>query len=90
MCSTDLSYGLKSLDRMPIAYDALTHAEDEPPEEDQFGRMAYLSKCEELRINPASQVQDWMIVCKYVLRRTLSTLQEFVGIQLPTLLMVCR
>ena len=46
--------------------DMCLHAEDEPPEEDQFGRMAYLSKCQELSINPASQVpprREWISAC---------------------------
>lgn len=36
--------------------------EDEPPEEDQFGRMAYLQKCQELGINPASQILRFLEV----------------------------
>lgn len=37
----------------------LIHAnadEDIPTEDDQYGRIAYLAKCEELGINPVSQV----------------------------------
>lgn len=31
---------------------------DEPPEEDQFGRLIYLQRCRELGLSPVSQVQS--------------------------------
>eukprot|EP00955_Chlamydomonas_euryale_P041401 351965-Chlamydomonas_euryale.AAC.25 len=35
-------------------------ADDEPPEEDQFGRMVYLRKCSELGISPVSQIMKFL------------------------------
>lgn len=44
----------------PLLPGMYTCVDDDPPEDDQYGRTLYLRKCSELGISPASQVMKFL------------------------------